>query len=61
MDATSTELKAKDDLLREALGALYNMAPRVKDYGGCFARMVGGQDGPDTCVCTACRIKRELR
>ena len=49
------------NLLREALEAMINLAPRVKDYGGCFGRMAGGKDGPDECVCTACKIRRELK
>ncbi len=51
-------LNRKDALLREALEALYSLAPRVKDYGGCFGRMTGG--GGADCECTACKIKREL-
>ena len=43
-------------LLNEALEAMLNMAPRIRDErGGCFGD--GGQD----CACTACRIRRELR
>ncbi len=46
------------ELLREALEAMQNLAPRVKDYGGCFGRMAGG--GGADCECTACKIRREL-
>lgn len=50
---------AKDGLLREALNAMINMAPRVKEYDGCFGRMAGGTSG-DECTCTACKIKSEI-
>jgi len=42
-------------LLREALEALWNLAPRIKnDRGGCFG------DGGKDCTCTACKIRREI-
>lgn len=46
-------------LLKEALDAMLNLAPRVKDYGGCFGRMAGSGGGKD-CICTACKIRRAL-
>ncbi len=52
------QARTKDTLLREALEAMQNLAPRVKDYGGCFGRMAGG--GGADCECTACKIRREL-
>jgi hypothetical protein len=55
----SVMMKAKNILLSEALEAMTNLAPRVKDHGGCFGRMAGGIGGYD-CSCTACKIKREL-
>lgn len=51
----SKSMERKDVVLREALEALLNMAPRIRDErGGCFGN--GGQD----CNCTACRIRREI-
>ena len=50
---------AKDDILREALNAMLNLSPRVKEYGGCFGKMAGGIGGED-CICTACKIRREI-
>lgn len=47
------------NLLREALEAMLNLAPRVKEYGGCFGKMAGGTGGED-CICTACKIRREI-
>jgi len=48
-------LKAKDELLREALQAMLNLAPRIRDdRGGCFG------DGGRDCPCTACKIRREI-
>lgn len=47
--------KIKDALLREALESMLNLSPRTeKERGGCFGD--GGQD----CVCTACKIRREI-
>jgi hypothetical protein len=57
--ALQRDVKAKNILLSEALEAMTNLAPRVKDHGGCFGRMAGGIGGYD-CSCTACKIKREL-
>lgn len=51
--------RKKNALLREALEAMTNLAPRVKDYGGCFGRMAGGYGGKE-CACTACKIRREI-
>lgn len=48
----------KAALLREAINAMQNLAPRVKEYGGCFGRMTGG--GGADCECTACKIRREI-
>lgn len=54
------DMNRKDDLLREALEAMNNLAPRVKEYGGCFGKMAGTGGGHD-CTCTACKIRRELK
>ena len=43
------------NLLREALEAMLNRAPRIKnDRGGCFG------DGGKDCTCTVCKIRREI-
>ena len=49
----------RNALLSEALEAMINLAPRVKNYDGCFDRMAGGFGGKD-CKCTACKIRREI-
>ena len=55
VEPIANDIERKDGLLREALDAMLNLAPRIKnDRGGCFGD--GGQD----CECTACRIRREL-
>lgn len=56
---TQAVMEEKDALLSEALEAMINLAPRVKNYDGCFGRMAGGCGGKD-CDCTACKIRREI-
>ena len=53
--ALQRDIAGKNELLREALEAMLNLAPRIKnDRDGCFG------DGGKDCVCTACKIRREL-
>lgn len=47
------------NILREALNAMINLSPRAKEYDGCFGRMAGGTGGED-CICTACKLRREI-
>lgn len=54
--ALQRDVADKEKLLAEALEAMLNLAPRIKnDRGGCFG------DGGKECACTACKIRRELR